>query len=119
MAFVGLIAPHISRRLAGIEHRYSLPVSGLVGMLLVISADFAGKLFFQPSEVPAGIILAILGVPYFFFFCLSKRRGWTHERHPYRTPDKRKGMHCVSSSVLFGSNGALPCVYVLDGGSLF
>ncbi len=74
MAFVGLIAPHISRRLAGIEHRYSLPVSGLVGMLLVISADFAGKLFFQPSEVPAGIILAILGVPYFFFLLFKQKK---------------------------------------------
>ncbi|WP_151140333.1 iron ABC transporter permease FeuC [Bacillus amyloliquefaciens] len=111
MAFVGLIAPHISRRLAGIEHRYSLPVSGLVGMLLVISADFAGKLFFQPSEVPAGIILAILGVPYFFFLLFKQKKGWMHEGHPYSTPDKRKGMHCVSSSLLFGSNrGFTLCV---------
>ncbi len=119
MAFVGLIAPHISRRLAGIEHRYSLPVSGLVGMLLVISADFAGKLFFQPSEVLSGNYPCNSRRSLFLFLLFKQKRGWTHERHPYRTPDKRKGMHCVSSSLLFGSNRALPCVYVLDGGSLF
>lgn len=75
MAFVGLIAPHISRRLAGVEHRYILPLSGLIGMLLVISADFAGKLFFQPAEVPAGIILAILGVPYFLYLLFKQKKG--------------------------------------------
>ncbi|AZV49186.1 iron ABC transporter permease FeuC [Bacillus halotolerans] len=75
MAFVGLIAPHISRRLAGVEHRYILPLSGLIGMLLVLSADFAGKLFFQPAEVPAGIILAILGVPYFLYLLFKQKKG--------------------------------------------
>ncbi|KAF1678930.1 MULTISPECIES: iron ABC transporter permease FeuC [Bacillus] len=75
MAFVGLIAPHISRRLAGVEHRFILPLSGLIGMLLVISADFIGKQFFQPAEVPAGIILAILGVPYFLFLLFKQKKG--------------------------------------------
>ncbi|QIW78528.1 iron ABC transporter permease FeuC [Bacillus tequilensis] len=75
MAFVGLIAPHIARRLAGVEHRFILPLSGLIGMLLVISADFAGKLFFQPAEVPAGIILAILGVPYFLYLLFKQKKG--------------------------------------------
>lgn len=75
MGFVGLIAPHIARRLAGVEHRYILPLSGLIGMLLVLCADFAGKLFFQPAEVPAGIILAILGVPYFLYLLFKQKKA--------------------------------------------
>nr|MDH3161897.1 iron ABC transporter permease [Bacillus licheniformis] len=74
MAFVGLIAPHISRRLAGVLHRHSLLLSGLIGMFLVLCADFAGKSLFQPSEVPAGIILAIFGVPYFLFLLFKQKK---------------------------------------------
>ncbi|ASB87040.1 iron ABC transporter permease [Bacillus sonorensis] len=75
MSFVGLIAPHISRRLAGVLHRYSLPLSGLIGMFLVLCADFAGKLLFQPSEVPAGILLAIFGVPYFLYLLFKQKKA--------------------------------------------
>ncbi|MDA7025408.1 iron ABC transporter permease [Bacillus sp. CLL-7-23] len=75
MGFVGLIAPHISRRLAGVLHRYSLPLSGLIGMFLVLLADLAGKLLFQPTEVPAGIILAIFGVPYFLYLLFKQKKA--------------------------------------------
>lgn len=75
MAFVGLIAPHIARRLAGVLHSYSLLLSGLIGMFLVLCADLAGKLLFQPLEVPAGILLAIFGVPYFLYLLFRQKKA--------------------------------------------
>lgn len=83
MAFVGLIAPHISRRLAGVEHRYILPLSGLIGIFACNKRRLCRKTVFQPAEVPAGIILAILGVPYFLYLLLSKK-GRMLERIPFR-----------------------------------
>ncbi|WP_130860262.1 FecCD family ABC transporter permease [Gracilibacillus phocaeensis] len=74
IGFVGLIAPHISRRLVGIHHPYSLPISGMIGMLMVLLGDFIGKTIFAPAELPAGIVIAIIGVPYFVYL-LVKAKG--------------------------------------------
>lgn len=73
VGFVGLIAPHISRRLVGNTHQGLIPVSALVGGLLVVSADVLGRYLFSPIELPCGIITAIIGAPYFLFL-LSKSR---------------------------------------------
>lgn len=73
VGFVGLIAPHMSRFLVGNTHQGLIPVTGLVGGLLVVSADLLGRLLFTPLEVPCGIITAIIGAPYFIFL-LSKSR---------------------------------------------
>ncbi|MFE5321120.1 FecCD family ABC transporter permease [Paenibacillus sp. NPDC056579] len=67
MGFVGLMAPHIAKRLVGIQHKKVIPVCGLVGMVLVVAADFIGKTIFAPVTLPAGIVIAILGVPYFIY----------------------------------------------------
>ncbi|WP_152395265.1 FecCD family ABC transporter permease [Paenibacillus guangzhouensis] len=72
ISFVGLIAPHITRRLVGIRHRYVLPISGVMGMLLVVASDFISKTVFQPVELPVGIVISIVGVPYFIYLL---RRG--------------------------------------------
>ncbi|WP_314587661.1 iron ABC transporter permease [Paenibacillus terrigena] len=72
ISFVGLIAPHITRRLVGIRHRYVLPISGVMGMLLVVASDFISKTVFQPVELPVGIVISIIGVPYFIYLL---RRG--------------------------------------------
>ncbi|WP_017295679.1 FecCD family ABC transporter permease [Geminocystis herdmanii] len=73
VGFVGLIAPHIARFLVGNTHQGLIPVTALVGGLLVVSADLLGKLLFSPLELPCGIITAIIGAPYFIFL-LSKSR---------------------------------------------
>ncbi|MBL1210208.1 iron ABC transporter permease [Geminocystis sp. GBBB08] len=73
VGFIGLIAPHIARFLVGNTHQGLIPVTGLVGGLLVVSADLLGRLLFTPLELPCGIITAIIGVPYFIFL-LSKSR---------------------------------------------
>lgn len=67
IGFVGLIAPHIARRLVGIHYRYIVPVCGLIGMLMVIVGDLIGKTIFAPSQLPVGIVISIIGVPYFLY----------------------------------------------------
>ncbi len=71
LVFVGLIAPHISRQLIGRHHRYSLPASGLIGMLLVVSADLIAKVIFAPVELPVGTVISIIGVPFFMYLLLT------------------------------------------------
>lgn len=67
IGFIGLIAPHLTRQLVGEKHEYVIPVSALVGALLLIMADTIGKYILQPSEIPAGIIVAVIGSPYFLY----------------------------------------------------
>lgn len=71
MGFVGLMAPHIARRMVGGSHRLMLPVSALVGMLLVVSADGIGRAIAPPIEVSAGIIVALIGAPFFIYIMLT------------------------------------------------
>lgn len=74
LGFVGLMVPHIARRLTGsADVRKLLPVSGLLGATLVILADMLGRVLFAPSEVPAGIITALIGAPFFFMLLLQRR----------------------------------------------
>lgn len=67
IGFVGLLAPHIARRLAGLKHRFVLPVCGMIGMVLVMAADVIGKTVVAPAEIPVGIIISLIGVPYFVY----------------------------------------------------
>jgi len=73
ISFIGLMAPHIARQLVGIQHRFVIPVSGAVGMLLVIISDYIAKTLFAPAEIPVGIIVAILGVPYFLYLLVKSK----------------------------------------------
>ncbi|MEO9652281.1 MAG: iron ABC transporter permease [Roseobacter sp.] len=71
LGFVGLMAPHIARRLVGGQHRHLLPVSMLVGALLVLVADAIGRSLAPPIEISAGILTALLGAPFFIFIMLT------------------------------------------------
>jgi iron complex transport system permease protein len=64
VGFVGLVVPHLARRLVGGEHRAVLPVAALAGALLVVAADLLARVAFQPREVPLGIVTALIGVPW-------------------------------------------------------
>ncbi|MGM9986168.1 MAG: FecCD family ABC transporter permease [Bacillaceae bacterium] len=74
IGFIGLIAPHIARRLVGIRHQYSILISGVIGMLMVLIGDFIGKTIFSPTELPVGIVIAIIGVPYFIYLLVKSRK---------------------------------------------
>ncbi|WP_138418046.1 FecCD family ABC transporter permease [Aquibacillus sediminis] len=67
LGFVGLIAPHIARRLVGNKHHLLLPVSALLGMVLVLIADMLARGLMPPVEIPAGIFTAVIGAPYFLY----------------------------------------------------
>ncbi|MCM3039389.1 iron ABC transporter permease [Paenibacillus motobuensis] len=73
IGFVGLIGPHLARRLVGPKHQALLPASALTGSFMVIVADMLGRLILQPSEIPAGIIVAIVGAPYFLYLLAHSR----------------------------------------------
>ncbi|OAS20719.1 FecCD family ABC transporter permease [Paenibacillus oryzisoli] len=74
IGFVGLIGPHLARRLVGPKHQWLLPGSALVGSLLVITADTIGRWILQPSEIPTGIVIAVIGGPYFLYLLTRNRR---------------------------------------------
>jgi ferric citrate transport system permease protein len=67
IAFVGLIAPHIARRLVGGRHRTYLPVAALIGVILMLGADTIGRGAAPPLELPAGLVTSLIGAPYFLY----------------------------------------------------
>lgn len=67
VAFVGLMAPHLARRLVGPAHEGVLPTAALMGGLIVAAADLAGRTVLAPVEIPCGIVTAIVGAPYFVY----------------------------------------------------
>ncbi len=75
ISFVGLIVPHIVRLLIGPDHRYLIPASAMAGAILLILADAAARVVVAPAELPAGILTALLGTPFFFSLLARGRRG--------------------------------------------
>lgn len=73
ISFVGLMAPHISRSLAGVRHGRLLPVAALLGAALTVGADVVGRTLFAPREIPAGLVTAALGAPYFLYLLVRGR----------------------------------------------
>ena len=67
IGFVGLVAPHMARRLIGGRHHALMPASILLGALLLLLADTLGRSAFQPREIPVGIVISVLLAPYFLF----------------------------------------------------
>ena len=71
IGFVGLIMPHIARKLVGPDHRIVIPVSALCGAIFLIISDMAARRIMAPMELPIGVVTAIIGGP--FFMLLLKR----------------------------------------------
>lgn len=67
IGFIGLVAPHLARRLVGPMYQHFLPVSGLIGLIILVLADTIGRSIFQPNAIPAGIVVAAIGAPYFLY----------------------------------------------------
>ena len=74
IGFVGLIVPHIVRLLWGPDHRFLLPMSGLVGGVALILADGLARTIFAPRELPLGVVTALVGAP-FFLYLLRQQKG--------------------------------------------
>lgn len=73
VGFVGLVAPHLARSLVGARHGRAIPVSMLLGALLVCVADALGRTVVAPSQVPAGLMIALVGAPYFVWVLRRSR----------------------------------------------
>lgn len=75
IGFVGLVAPHIARRLVGNNHKFLIPFSGIVGAMLLMVADAIGKTILSPVSIPVGIVVSFLGVSLFIHLILKDKRG--------------------------------------------
>ena len=73
MVFVGLVAPHIARGLVGLSGGALIPTAAVTGAALVVLSDLAGRTLFSPTEIPAGIITAVIGAPYFMYLLYRNR----------------------------------------------
>lgn len=75
IGFVGLMAPHMARKLVGSSYGALLPVSALVGGILVMVADLIGRTLFSPLEIPAGVFTSAIGAPYFIYLLFKTRKS--------------------------------------------
>ena len=73
LGFVGLVVPHIARALTGERPARLLPVAALSGGILVILADLLGRTLFAPSELPVGILMSLIGAPYFLILLIRRK----------------------------------------------
>ena len=72
IGFLGLVSPHIARKLIGPKHKKLIPVAALIGSLILLVSDTIARNLIAPMEMPVGIIVSIIGVPYFVYLMLSK-----------------------------------------------
>ena len=71
IGFLGLVAPHIARKLVGPKHIKLIPTSALVGSVILLVADTIARNIIAPMELPVGIVVAVIGVPYFIYLMLA------------------------------------------------
>jgi iron complex transport system permease protein len=76
IGFVCLVAPHITRMIIGADHRFLLPCSCILGGLLLLGADTLGRTVFQPVVIPVGIVISVIGVPFFVYLILRTRKEY-------------------------------------------
>lgn len=74
VGFVGLIIPHLTRYLVGVDYRWIIPCSAVLGALLVVAADLSARMINPPHETPVGAIIALIGVPFFLYLARKERR---------------------------------------------
>ena len=79
LGFVGLIVPHGARKLVGGEKKVLLPFCALGGAGFVTFCDVVARLLFAPHEVPVGILICVLGGPFFLLLLLKKKGGRIHD----------------------------------------
>jgi iron complex transport system permease protein len=72
IGFIGLLVPHIMRALVGPDHRVLIPAAAVGGGALLVVSDLIGRTVASPAEIPAGIVTALIGAPYFLY--LLRRR---------------------------------------------
>lgn len=74
IGFVGLVVPHLARLLVGPDLRRALPVACLLGAILLVGSDLVARTAWAPTEVPVGVLTAMLGAPFFLYLIVKERR---------------------------------------------
>ncbi|MGE6579135.1 FecCD family ABC transporter permease [Paenibacillus xylanexedens] len=74
VGFVGLIIPHLTRKIVGVDYRWIIPCSAVMGSLLLVFADLAARMINPPYETPIGALVALIGVPFFLYLARKERR---------------------------------------------
>lgn len=75
VGFVGLLIPHIARFLVGVDYRWVIPSSAVLGSLLMVFADILARNVNPPQEIPIGALIAVIGVPFFLYLALKQKGG--------------------------------------------
>ncbi|WP_310605591.1 FecCD family ABC transporter permease [Anaerosporobacter sp.] len=78
IGFIGLVVPHISRMIMGTDHKVLLPFSALLGSTLLVLADTLGRTITAPYEIPVGIVMTIIGGPFFLYLLRKDQRRYGH-----------------------------------------
>ncbi|MHC1683165.1 MAG: FecCD family ABC transporter permease [Clostridiaceae bacterium] len=73
IGFIGLIAPHMAKKLVGPYHKNFLPISAAISVIIILFADAVSRNLFSPIEIPVGITISILGVPYFIYLMMKEK----------------------------------------------
>ncbi|SFA39533.1 iron complex transport system permease protein [Pedobacter suwonensis] len=74
IGFIGLLIPHLTRLIGGVDHRFVLPVSALMGALVLTVADLVSRLIVQPIELPIGVVTALMGSPVFLYILIKDKK---------------------------------------------
>jgi len=75
VSFIGLLAPHLVRYLVGVDYRFIIPLSAILGAIIVVLADLVARIVNAPYEIPVGAVIAVIGIPFFLFLARKERRG--------------------------------------------
>lgn len=73
IGFIGLISPHIARKLVGAYHKHYLVISAMISVIIILCADAISRNLFSPIEIPVGITVSIFGVPYFIYLMMKEK----------------------------------------------
>lgn len=74
IGFIGLMTPHVARAMVGADHRWVMPVAMLMGAILLVLADILARTIAAPAEVPVGLLMALMGAPFFLYLLIQQRR---------------------------------------------
>ncbi|WP_240545831.1 FecCD family ABC transporter permease [Paenibacillus artemisiicola] len=75
VGFVGLVVPHVTRFLVGVDYRAIIPASAVLGAILMVSADLGARMLNPPFETPIGVLTALIGIPFFLYLARRQRRA--------------------------------------------
>ena len=73
IGFIGLMAPHLARRLVGGKHQIMLPTAALIGTFLLLFADVISRSVLTTSEIPVGLVISVIGAPYFIYLLMRTK----------------------------------------------